>query len=91
MKINDISVVRTIQIEYLQTNKQKQTVMNLEVIGVSRLEKGVEGIEVYNSNDELIATGSYNGLTETATIDMKDGSNGYEVINFIESEECVIY
>jgi len=51
--------------------------MNLEVIGVSRLEKGVEGIEVYNSNDELIATGSYNGLTETATIDMKDGSNGY--------------
>ena len=65
--------------------------MNLEVIGVSRLEKGVEGIEVYNSSNELIATGSYNGLTETATIDMKDGSKGYQVINFIESEECVIY
>ena len=91
MKINDISVVRTIQIEYLQTNKQKQTVMNLEVIGVSRLEKGVEGIEVYNSSNELIATGSYNGLTQTAEVDMKDGSKGYQVINFIESEECVIY
>tara|TARA_R110000787_G_C13073618_1_gene409316 strand:+ start:269 stop:466 length:198 start_codon:yes stop_codon:yes gene_type:complete len=65
--------------------------MNLEVIGVSRLDKGVEGIEIYNLNNVLIATGSYNGLTDTATVDMKDGSNGYEVIKFIESNECVIY
>ena len=65
--------------------------MNIEVIGVSRIAKGIEGIEVYNSSNELIATGSYNGLTETAEVEMKDGSHGYELINFIESEECVIY
>ncbi len=65
--------------------------MNIEVIGVSRIASGVEGIEVYNSNNELIATGSFGGPEQICKLEMKDGSNGYELINFIESEECVIY